>query len=274
MMNWLRKIGRWFRDAPGRFRRWARNPANNRVVWGYIVWGLMGAVVAVPELLAATLDTGFPTISGTVSYLEYWHPEFALLIIATLVWGAFHAVRVTAPELPRVPADAPPGEKDVTAPVPTEGAPFDGGLVRAPGGRLSVAREFQPLHPRIYIPIALALVAVAFLIVRLARPHDRYLQGEVLYGSIALIWIVIPGWLAYRHGRWVPYATLFRTLQDLESRLRSVAIVVAAGIVILLVHLAFYPWPASIPDMQDLHKQYDKQRHEQKKQQEPPPDAL
>jgi hypothetical protein len=43
---------------------------------------------------------------------------------------------------------------------------------------------------------------------------------------------------------------------------------------ILLVHLAFYPWPASIPDMQDLHKQFDKQRHEQKKQKEPPPNAL
>ena len=56
--------------------------------------------------------------------------------------------------------------------------------------------------------------------------------------------------------------------------LRSAAIVVAAGILILLVHLAFYPWPASIPDMQDLHKQFDKQRHEQKKEKEPPPDAL
>ena len=72
----------------------------------------------------------------------------------------------------------------------------------------------------------------------------------------------------------MPYATLFRTIQDLESHLRSAAIVVAAGILILLVHLAFYPWPASIPDMQDLHKQYEKQRHEQKKQKEPSPDAF
>src|SRR5690348_11978248 len=107
----------WLEAAPARFSRWARDPADNQVVWGYIVWGLMGAVVAVPELLAATLDTGFPTISGTVAYIEYWHPEFALLIIAILVWGAFHAVRVTAPELPRVPANAPPGEKVATAAV-------------------------------------------------------------------------------------------------------------------------------------------------------------
>jgi hypothetical protein len=148
------------------------------------------------------------------------------------------------------------------------------GSFGAPGGRLSVAHEFQPLHPRFYIPLALAVVAAAFAIVRLARPDDRYLQGEVLYGSIALVWIAIPAWLAYRHGRWVPYATLFRTIQDLESHLRTAAIVVAGGILILLVHLAFYPWPASIPDMQDLHKQFDKQRHEQKKEKEPPPNAL
>jgi hypothetical protein len=50
------------------------------LVWGYIVWGAMGVVVALPELLSATADVGFPTISGTVGYLEYWHPEFALLL--------------------------------------------------------------------------------------------------------------------------------------------------------------------------------------------------
>jgi hypothetical protein len=81
------------------------------------------------------------------------------------------------------------------------------------------------------------------------------LQGEVLYGSIALVWIAIPAWLAYRHGRWVPYATLFRTIQDLESHLRSAAIVVAAGILILLVHLAFYPWPASIRERREEGRQ-------------------
>ena len=263
----IRRLIAWVRAAPGRFWRWAHNPSNSRIVWGYLVWGGMGLVIATPELLAATSDVGFPTISGTVGYIEYWHPDFALLIIATLVWGAFHAVRVTKEDLPRVtPADT-------NAPMTAQGEPV-GGLVRAPGGRLSVARTFQPLHPRFYIPLALLLVAAAFFAVRLPRPHDKYLQGEVLYGAIALVWILVPGWLAYRHGRWVPYATLFRTIQDLESRVRSVAIVVAAGILILMVHLAFYPWPASIPDIQDLHKQYSKQRHEQKKEKEPPPDAL
>lgn len=265
-MELIDRLVSWFRNAPTRFWAWAADPNNNRVLWGYVVWGAMGIVVALPELLAATSDVGFPTISGTVGYLEYWHPEFAILIIAVLVWGAFHAVRVTT-DIPRV------SPSDRQAPTTAGGEPATG-LVRAPGGRLSLARTFQPLHPRFYIPLALAVVAGAFFIVRLSRPHDRYLQGEVLYGAIAVVWIVIPGWLAYRHGRWVPYATLFRTIQDLESRLRSAAIVVAAGILVLLVHLAFYPWPASIPDIQDLHKQQSKLRHHEKKKKEPAPDSL
>jgi len=258
-------------QAPGRFWRWATNPDNSRLLWGYIVWGAMGAVVALPELLAAVAskDVPFPPISGTIGYIEYWHPEFALLGIGVLVWAAFHAVRVSSPTITRIPPAAPQGDHAVTAPVATKGE-----LVRIPGGRLSVANTFQPLHPRIYIPAALGLVGVAFAIVRIARPDDKYLLGEVLYGTIALVWIAVPAWLAYKHGRWVPYATLFRTIQDLESHFRAAAIVVGAGILVLLVHLAFYPWPASIPDIQDLHKQYEKQRHDQKKRKEPSPNSL
>jgi hypothetical protein len=51
----------WLRRAPRRFWRWATDPANNRLAWGYIglawgyiVWGAMGVVVAVPELQALT----------------------------------------------------------------------------------------------------------------------------------------------------------------------------------------------------------------------------
>jgi phosphoglycerol transferase MdoB-like AlkP superfamily enzyme len=71
------------------------------LVWGYIVRTAMGVVVALPELLSAVTDVGFPTISGTVGYLEYWHPEFALLAVGLLVWGAFHAIRQKPSTLPR-----------------------------------------------------------------------------------------------------------------------------------------------------------------------------
>ena len=41
----------------------------------------------------------------------------------------------------------------------------------------------------------------------------------------------------------------------------------------LLIHLVLYPWPSTIPDIQDLHKQIEDQRHEEKKESEPSPFA-
>jgi hypothetical protein len=50
-----------------------------------------------------------------------------------------------------------------------------------------------------------------------------------------------------------------------------VALVVTAGLVILLIHLVFYPWPATIPDIQDLHEQYKQQGHPTLRVPEPMP---
>jgi hypothetical protein len=41
----------------------------------------------------------------------------------------------------------------------------------------------------------------------------------------------------------VPFPSLITTLRDLERRVPLVALVVLAGLVILLIHLALYPWP-------------------------------
>jgi hypothetical protein len=74
-------------------------------------------------------------------------------------------------------------------------------------------------------------------------------------------------------GKDVPFPTLFATMQALERRVRLAAVVFAAGIAILLIHLALYPWPAVIPDLQDLHHRYEQQRHDTKKDQQPPVDT-
>jgi hypothetical protein len=92
----------------------------------------------------------------------------------------------------------------------------------------------------------------------------------VLYGSIAVFGIVVPSVLAVV-GCDVSFPTLFATVQALERRARVVAAIVAAGFAILLVHLAFYPWPDVIPDLQDLHAQHA--GLPARKRLEPPPDA-
>ena len=77
--------------------------------------------------------------------------------------------------------------------------------------------------------------------------------------------MVIPASYAYFGGKDVPFPTLFATIQALERRARVVAIVFAAGITVLLIHLALYPWPAVIPDLQDLHTSYAHHHHAVKK---------
>ena len=54
---------------------------------------------------------------------------------------------------------------------------------------------------------------------------------------------MIPNIAAYFFAKDVPFTTLFFTLRSLGRRLQLVAALVAALLVILLLHLAFYPWP-------------------------------
>jgi hypothetical protein len=69
--------------------------------------------------------------------------------------------------------------------------------------------------------------------------------------------MIVPGWLAYKHGRLVPFPTLFATLKNLEKRAPHFTIVLASGLAILMIHLILYPWPATIPDTNRLHQVYE-----------------
>jgi hypothetical protein len=85
--------------------------STRREVWGYAVWGAMAIVVAVPELWAAIGGEAveWPTISGTVGYLEYWHVWVSIIVIGVLVWAAFHAVQYeAAKKVAAAPAPPPP----------------------------------------------------------------------------------------------------------------------------------------------------------------------
>jgi hypothetical protein len=221
-----------------------------RLILGYVVWGLTGAAIAFPEIWAAVDSDSvpWPTISGTVGYIEYWHDWVAVIVIGVLVWGAFYALRRSRSQ-----------EEER----------------RTPAGRFTLRepkREpIQTVGAILYYAFALGAVIAGPLIVLEVRPHDKYLLGEVLYGLIGFFGILVPSAVALLYGKDIPFTTLFATLQHLEEKVRLLAIVVAAGIVVLLLHLALYPWPSVIPNLQDLHKQYEKQRHEQLKQKEPSP---
>jgi hypothetical protein len=227
---------------------WHWIKANPREFAGYAVWGATGAVIAVPELWAAvdSENVPFPTISGTVGYIEYWHTWVGVVIIGILVWAAFHSIKYKTGV---------------------------GGGNRTPGGRFARGKPAPApigvVGAIIYYVLALAVVIGGPLVVLAIRPHDKYLLGEVLYGSIGFFGMLVPSVFGVIRRKDVPFPTLFWTIQKLEQHLRPVAVVFAAGITVLLIHLALYPWPGVIPDLQDLHKKNQDLQHKIRKQLEP-----
>jgi hypothetical protein len=141
---------------------------------------------------------------------------------------------------------------------------------RTPGGRLtlrpeaveSTPTEFDeqeaPMLFAIAAVVSLAAVAVGtWAAVQWWDDRHHYHPAYVLYGSLALLWFVVPSVLAFARGADMPFPTLFRTIDNLEDWLRSqtwplnlgpvlgwlVAYVIFAGLVILLLHLTLYPFP-------------------------------
>jgi hypothetical protein len=212
--------------------------------WGYVVWGVVGGAIAVPEIWAAVAGNGFiwPTISGTVGHLEDRWTVVALVPVALLAGAALALGRFQSGV--SLQAD---GET----------------LIRTPQGRLAKAGKVElgpdkPV-PEIVMNPALGLVGrpsvsvLRYFLISAAiitgcslaasTSGNKWLTGYVLYSLIFLFGMAIPNALAYWKRRDVPFTTLFFTLRALQRRLHLVAVVIAAGLMILLLHLAVYPWP-------------------------------
>jgi hypothetical protein len=241
-----------------------RAPIRQRRAWGYFFWGFMGLVIAIPELSAAFWSeyVPWPTISGTVGYLEYWHPWASLIVVGVIAWWALHVIEFGP-------------EKTVTLGVDETQNP-DGKYWNTKLGWNTRAKQLRPVRPLyglIYMAIAIiVLVGISLLIALGLRPDDEFLLGEVLYSTIFVFWILIPLGLAY-FGNDIPFPTLFETFRDFAhlDRFKVFATLIAGGIVVLLIHLVLYPWPSIIPDLKDLNEQNKQQRHVEKKESEPSP---
>lgn len=245
---------------PTWFRRWLTahfSDIDRREAWGYGVWLFFGVLVLVPELWAAFWGDSakWPTISGTVGALEYDRPVLALVVTGVIVLCVYSAFRY------------PP---DKTGVLPVRGVPAQraGGLVGDPalpyrtplGGRLTRStRPVREVAAVLYFGIALGVIVICTAIAVVKTDIDgEFAVGRTLYGLTALFWVVIPSLLAWpkRLALDVPFPTLFETVRSLERRLRILALTVAAGMVILLIHLVLYPWPSNIPDLSRLHRTY------------------
>jgi hypothetical protein len=198
-----------------------------RTWWGYGVWLFVGAVIATSELWAVAGNPWWPTISATTGHLEQLWSPVKIIVVALIAAGATQLVSY------------PPHRREFgrTGRRAPRWRTASGRLTKAPGGQAEPIR-----HAELYFPAAVAVIAGAAAAAA-SLSSNKFVVGYVLYGLIAVAFLVIPNVLAFWFAKDVPFPTLFRTLADLDEVWHPAVLIIVAGLSVLAVHLVAYPWP-------------------------------
>lgn len=199
-----------------------------REKWGYAVWAAVGLIIAIPEIWAAAGSPPWPTISATVGHLEaLWNPV-AIIVVALIAAAAVHAVRYPWHRT---------GEIAARADHPRRGRTDNGRYTKTPA-----PDDISEVSVYAYFALAVAAIVVGSLLAAMLS-NSKWVLAYVIYGLIAIFCVITPNTLAFWFRKDVPFSTLFRTVTDIERRWHPAALVIVAGLAVLLIHLAFYPWP-------------------------------
>jgi hypothetical protein len=185
---------------------------------GYVFWGLVALFIGLPDVLAALsrrlkADIPWPTISNLVGKdLERHHHWIALVVVGLIVVVTVHAL---------------------TYPAAKKKA---GHAVRNPSEAVHVTWSEW------YIALVAAAGAAPGVIASALGASKNEL-GYAIYLTLTITGVVVPSALAYWWNRVLAIPTLFATIAYLRTRAAWVAALGVALLVLLLFHLALYPWP-------------------------------
>jgi hypothetical protein len=210
--------------APGLAARARGTP--RRELWGYGVWFFVAIVFAIPEVWAGFGSPPWPTLSITIAHLEGLWPGTRVVIVAIIVFLIFQAVRY--PFRHTGEFDSPPGR-------PPRGRTVNGRLTKHPD-------DVAELAAVLYLLGAIAIMIGGALNAAHAT-SDQYVVGYVIWGLFWVFLVGVPNALAFFFARDIAFPTLFRTIIDLENRWRPAAVLTVFALVILALHLVFFPWP-------------------------------
>jgi hypothetical protein len=220
------------------FQQWPFTRVKNRFaaaedyeLRGYLFWGPVAAAIIATELVgfSSSFEHKIPwfTISSTVGHLQDIQSLVALVVVAVIAMTAFYALAYGATgEVPKERPNMGHPMKDVPV---LQNVPF----LRA--------RRFHYGWPTVLL-VTILFGLVAWLAHWKSSFGDDYFVGYVIYSSFALFGIVLPLALIRRH-TFVHFPTLFVTVKFLRMRWPFFAVLVIAGLAILVIHLAMYPWP-------------------------------
>jgi hypothetical protein len=169
---------------------------------------------AANDVLLVKADIPWPTISNLVGKdLESHHHWVALIVVGVIVVVTLHTLEST------------------------DGRKKAGRTLRAPAEQAS-----DLAWGRWYIALVAGAGAVAGLVAS-AADADKNQLGYTIYVTLTVTGVVVPSALAYWANRVLDIPTLFAALAFLRHRAAWIAALVVALLVVLLFHLALYPWP-------------------------------
>lgn len=204
---WKSRAGRWVaREFAG------AAPAE---LHGYAYWGPVALAITVVEILGALSKTfrnwiPWPTISGTVGHIEDLDGRWGLAVVTVVMAAAFYAISYHGEA-------APTGTKPLL--------------------------RFGPFKLRYGWPLVFLITGGIGAVVGEGSSANKMHLGYTIYGCFAVFGIAIPMLLIWRDSDRVVFPNLFYTFRKLRERFPPLAFAVTAGLAILVIHLALYPWP-------------------------------
>jgi hypothetical protein len=205
---------RWWRAI---VRNWkAEGPVEPRERRGYWFWGPTVLIILAVELLGALSSTfknkiPWPTISATIGHLEKRWDWVAVIVVGLISATAFQVLAYKA------------------------GPRTDTGRSQRPNA--------PPAQPSGYNWLFVLIPGLIALGLAIAFGASKIQLGYIIYGVLAVFGIVVPSVLAFVLNKDVRFPALFFTLDRLRRRFNAAALILVTGLAILVVHLAFYPWP-------------------------------
>lgn len=164
----------------------------------------------------------WPTISSTIGHLEEGASWVGVVVVGVITLAAFGTLKTKSG---RDWAD--PHRPMASDPSNIEEAELD-------TRRRTLLRYGWPT-------VFLVTALIAFLVH--AVDGAKYVLGYAIYGSFLVVGILIPILLVHRARRATGFPSLLVALSALTRRLRATPAIILAGLAVLVLHLALYPWP-------------------------------
>jgi hypothetical protein len=217
--------GEWIHLLLARWRRRRRlTPAERRaLVYWVPVAVAIGAVELAGALSGAFRDfVPWPTISSTIGHLEEAASWVGVVVVGVIVVAAYAALKTQSGR----------DWADPDRPMATDPSGIEAVELRT--RRRALLRYGWPT-------VFLATGLIAFVVHLI--DGAKYVLGYAIYGSFLVVGILIPIVLVHRAHRATGFPSLLVALSALSRRFRPTPVIILAGLAILVLHLALYPWP-------------------------------